>query len=193
MSEGIMARYMNAATHDMIQNHPMEIKCLCQRCKLKCYIDPYSRKLQSHLLSRGFMDGYTRWISDEDNDNVHGAATGNDEEGRMVVTKSLPNMTIVEKMPDMVKKIKMPYKVKKIKMPDMVKKIEMPEQMEHHHVAGCRTLTFQHCFSSKRATLGMPLERKPSWRAWRRTWLLHCMQDVGLGIHVWTSRSGLCR
>jgi hypothetical protein len=27
------------------------------------------------------MDGYTRWISDEDDDNVHGAATGNDEEG----------------------------------------------------------------------------------------------------------------
>jgi hypothetical protein len=27
------------------------------------------------------MDGYTRWISDEDDDNVHGAAMGNDEEG----------------------------------------------------------------------------------------------------------------
>jgi hypothetical protein len=27
------------------------------------------------------MDGYTRWISDEDDDNIHGSATGNDEEG----------------------------------------------------------------------------------------------------------------
>jgi hypothetical protein len=79
-------------------------------------------------------------------------------------------------------------------MPDMpVNKIKMPEQMEHRQVAGCRTLTFKHCFSRRRATLGMPLERKPSWRARRRTHLLHCMQDVGPGIHIWTSRSGLCR
>jgi hypothetical protein len=77
----------------------------------------------------------------------------------------------VEKMPDMVGKIKMPDmvkmpdKMKKIKMMDMVKKIKMPKQMEHRQVAGCRTLTFKHCFSSRRATRGMPLERKPSWRA----------------------------
>jgi hypothetical protein len=81
MSEGIVARYMKVAMHDMIQNHQMEIKCLCQRCKLKCYIDPYSGQLQSCLLSHSFMDGYTRWISDEDDDNVHGVATGNDEKG----------------------------------------------------------------------------------------------------------------
>jgi hypothetical protein len=81
MSEGIVARYMKAATHDMIQNNQTEIKCPCKRCKLKCYVDPYSGVLQSHLLSRGFMDGYTRWISDEDADNMHGAATGNNEEG----------------------------------------------------------------------------------------------------------------
>jgi hypothetical protein len=68
-------------------------------------------------------------------------------------------------MPDMVEKIKMPDMVKKIKMPDMVKKIKMPEQMEHRQVAGCRTLTFKHYFSSRQATRGMPLERKPSWRA----------------------------
>jgi hypothetical protein len=45
------------------------------------YLDPYSGVLQSNLLSHGFMDGYTRWISDEDADNVHGVATGNNEEG----------------------------------------------------------------------------------------------------------------
>jgi hypothetical protein len=27
------------------------------------------------------MDGYTRWISDEDANNVHGAVMGNNEEG----------------------------------------------------------------------------------------------------------------
>jgi hypothetical protein len=55
--------------------------------------------------------------------------------------------------------------VKKIKMPDIVavKRIKMPEKMEHRQVAGCRTLTFKHCFLSRRTTLGMPLERKPSW------------------------------
>jgi hypothetical protein len=81
MNEGIVARYMKAATHDMIQNNQTEIKCPCHRCKLKCYIDPYFGQLQSRLLSRGFMDGYTQCISDEDDDNVHGAVTGNDEEG----------------------------------------------------------------------------------------------------------------
>jgi hypothetical protein len=174
MSEGIVARYMKAATHDMIQNNQTEIKCPCKRCKLKCYVDPYFGVLQSHLLSRGFMDGYTRWISAEDVDNVHGAETGNDEEGYGVVTKILPDMTILEKMSDIVKKMKMPNKVKMIKIPDMVKKIKMmdmvavkrikmPEKMEHHQVARCRTLTFKHCFSSRQATLGMPLERKPRW------------------------------
>jgi hypothetical protein len=81
MNEGRVARYMKAATHDMIRNNQTEIKCPCHKCKLKCYIDPYSGQLQSHLLYRGFMDGYTRWISDEDDDNVHGAAMENDEEG----------------------------------------------------------------------------------------------------------------
>jgi hypothetical protein len=69
-------------------------------------------------------------------------------------------------MPDMVKKIKMPdmVAVKRIKMSDMVavKRIKMPEKMEHRQVAGCRTLTFKHCFSSRRAMLGTLLERKPS-------------------------------
>jgi hypothetical protein len=79
-----------------------------------------------------------------------------------------------EKMPNIVKKMKMPDKFKTIKMPDMVKKIKMldmvavrrikmPEKMEHRQVAGCRTLTFKHCFSSRQAMRGMRLERKPSW------------------------------
>jgi hypothetical protein len=86
----------------------------------------------------------------------------------MVVTKIFPDMMKAEKVPDMVGKIKMtdmvkmPDKMKKIKMLDMVKKIKMLEQMERRQVAGCRTLTFKHCFSSRREMRGMPLERKPS-------------------------------
>jgi hypothetical protein len=73
----------------------------------------------------------------------------------MVLTKIFSDMMKAEKMPDMVGKIKMPNmvkmpdKMKKVKMLDMVKKIKMPEQMEHHQVAGCRTLMFKHCFSSR--------------------------------------------
>jgi hypothetical protein len=52
-----------------------------QEMQTEVHVDPYSGSLQSHLLSRGFMDGYTRWISDEDAESVHGAGTGNDEEG----------------------------------------------------------------------------------------------------------------
>ena len=37
-------------------------------------MDPDSGQLQNHLLVRGFMDGYTRWISDEDDEDVNGAA-----------------------------------------------------------------------------------------------------------------------
>jgi hypothetical protein len=70
MNEGTVARYMKAAMHDMIQNNQTEIKCPCHRCKLKCYIDPYSGQLQSHLLSRGFMDGYTRWMTRVNSTNV---------------------------------------------------------------------------------------------------------------------------
>jgi hypothetical protein len=37
------------------------------------------------------MDGYTRWISDEDEDNVHGAATGNVvKEDRYFTTMVIP-------------------------------------------------------------------------------------------------------
>jgi hypothetical protein len=36
------------------------------------------------------MDGYTWWISDEDADNVHGAATRNNEEGHGGVHKDSP-------------------------------------------------------------------------------------------------------
>ena len=54
----------------------------------------------------------------------------------------------------------------KIKMPEQIMKIKMPEQMEHRQ-AGCGTLMFKHCFSSRRVMPELLLERKPSWRNWR--------------------------
>jgi hypothetical protein len=74
-------------------------------------------------------------------------------------TKSLPDM--MKEMSDMIMKIKMPDMIMKIKMPDMTMKMKMPEQMEHRR-AGCGTLMFKRCFSSRRVKPELPLERKPS-------------------------------
>src|SRR3954466_15694471 len=68
MSEGIVARFLKCATADMIRNNKTDIRCPCRRCKLNWVIDPDSGNLQEHLLRHGFMDGYTRWISDDEDD-----------------------------------------------------------------------------------------------------------------------------
>src|SRR3954465_714761 len=68
MSECIVARFLKCATADMIRNNKTEIRCLCRRCKLNWVIDPDFKNLQAHLLRHGSMDGYTRWISDDEDD-----------------------------------------------------------------------------------------------------------------------------
>ena len=65
MSEAIVARWMKSATTDMIRNKMTEISCPCRKCRLTTLMNPYSGLLQSHLLARGFMDGYTQWISED--------------------------------------------------------------------------------------------------------------------------------
>ena len=80
MSEGVVERWVQSAKAEMERNGKREIRCPCRRCKLKCLIKPESGDLESHLLIRGFMDGYTQWVvSDEE---FYGAArTINEEEG----------------------------------------------------------------------------------------------------------------
>ena len=56
-------------------------------------------------------------------------------------------------MPDMM--------MRKIKMKGMIMKMKMPEQTMME--AGCRTLIFKSCFSSRRITQELPPERKPRW------------------------------
>ena len=92
MSEGIVARFLKCATADMIRNNKTDIRCPCRRCKLNWVIDLDSGNLQAHLLRHGFMDGYTRWISDDiddgdgeeggqhDDDHHHGENGRDDEE-----------------------------------------------------------------------------------------------------------------
>src|SRR4051812_46195092 len=82
MSEGIVARFLKCATAYMIGNNMTEIRCLCIRCKINWLIDPDFGHLQAHLLRHGFMDGYTRWISDDEDDGDVNGAAGNLEGGR---------------------------------------------------------------------------------------------------------------
>ena len=78
MSEITLARWMQCATNDMVWNNRTDIRCPCRRCKLECVTEPGSGVLQIHLMRNGFMDGYTRWISDEDGEeDVNGGAPGN--------------------------------------------------------------------------------------------------------------------
>ncbi|KAK1681204.1 hypothetical protein QYE76_042052 [Lolium multiflorum] len=81
MSEGVVARFLKAATAGMIRNNQKEIRCPCRRCKLTSLMDPKADMVRDHLLVRGFMDGY-RWEGDEDDyEFVHGISTRNKEGG----------------------------------------------------------------------------------------------------------------
>ncbi|KAK1607302.1 hypothetical protein QYE76_030975 [Lolium multiflorum] len=81
MSEGVVARFLKAATAEMIRNNQKEIRCPCRRCKLTSLMDPKDDMVRDHLLMRGFMDGY-RWEGDEDDyEFVHGISTRNKEGG----------------------------------------------------------------------------------------------------------------
>ena len=77
---------MQFAVMDMYANNWTRIRCPCARCKEGVLLDPFDRgTLKAHQLMNGFMDGYTQWISEEDDDDedVHMARNndmGLDEE-----------------------------------------------------------------------------------------------------------------
>ena len=54
-SRGRLGRYKEDAKADMILNNRTQIRCPCQKCKLRTWIDPDSGQLEEHLLRRGFM------------------------------------------------------------------------------------------------------------------------------------------
>ena len=70
---------MQSAVMDMHANNRTRIRCPCTRCKEGVLLDPFDRgRLKAHLLMNGFMDGYTRWISEDDDDeDVHMAGNNN--------------------------------------------------------------------------------------------------------------------
>ncbi|XP_044434870.1 uncharacterized protein [Triticum aestivum] len=77
-------RYLQSVVMDMYANNRTKIRCPCTRCKEGVLLDPFDRgTLKAHLLMNGFMDGYTRWISEDDDEDVHMAGSndmGLDEE-----------------------------------------------------------------------------------------------------------------
>ena len=77
MVSGTMVdRWLRSAVQDMKENNQTEILCPCRRCKGGVWLDPYDDgRVEAHLLMTGFMDGCTRWIiEDEDDDVEDGAA-----------------------------------------------------------------------------------------------------------------------
>jgi hypothetical protein len=100
MRERTVDRYLKHAMDDMLQNNRTEIRFLYRRCKLGTLLNPFSGKLQEHRLMRGSMDSHTQWISDEDDDEVHGAVMcvalttswGPQEEGMMSTVVSFPSV-----------------------------------------------------------------------------------------------------
>src|SRR3954470_3088955 len=79
LSDITVARWMQCATNDMLRNNRTDIRCPYRRCKLECVTEPDSGILEKHLKCNDLMDGYTRWISDETEEDLNGGAPGNEE------------------------------------------------------------------------------------------------------------------
>ena len=80
MSEHVVNTYLRHATEDMLQNKRKDIQCPCRACKLEVGISPFTKTLLEHLLFRGFMDGHTRWLTDDEHDGNDGAPEGNNQD-----------------------------------------------------------------------------------------------------------------
>lgn len=87
VSGKMVERWLRSAVQDMKENNRTYILCPCRRCKEGVWLDTYNDgSVMSHLLKTSFMDGYTRWIiedeedDDEDTDGALNDNTGQDEE-----------------------------------------------------------------------------------------------------------------
>ena len=108
MVSGTMVdRWLRSAVQDMKENNLTEVLCPCRKCKGIVWLDPYDDgRVEAHLLMTGFMDGYTRWIIEDEDDDVEDAdGAGNDDTGQdeEMIDKAVgkrPDMA-AEKGPDM--------------------------------------------------------------------------------------------
>ena len=85
ISGTVVDRLLRSAVQDMKENNLTEVLCPCRKCKGIVWLNPYDDgRVEAHLLMTGFMDGYTRWIiEDEEDDDVEDAdGAGNDDMGQ---------------------------------------------------------------------------------------------------------------
>src|SRR3954469_20683548 len=77
-----VTRFLEAAVVDMHENNRKEIKCMCRKCKEQVWKDPFKGgHLKAHLVMHGFMNGYTRCISEDDFEDVgHGKDVVHEED-----------------------------------------------------------------------------------------------------------------
>jgi len=82
VSKPILDRWMECARAEMARANMNDIRCPCRDCRLRILIRHDCGLLEAHQIRRGFMDGYTRWMQDdEDDDDVNdAAANGADED-----------------------------------------------------------------------------------------------------------------
>ena len=81
VSKPLLDRWMKCARAKMARANIDEIRCPCRDCRLRFRIRHDCGLLELHLIRRGFMDGYTRWIrDDEDDEDVNAVANGEDED-----------------------------------------------------------------------------------------------------------------
>ena len=76
VSKPILDRWMECARAEMARANMNDIRCPCRDCRLRILIRHDCGLLEAHLIRRGFMDGYTRWMQDdEDDDDVNDAGS----------------------------------------------------------------------------------------------------------------------
>ena len=107
MVSGTMVdRWLRSAVQDMKENNRTEVLCPCRKCKGIVWLDPHDDgRVEAHLLMTGFMDGYTRWIIEDEDDDVEDAdGAGMMTQGKMkrliMAARKRPDMA-AEKGPDM--------------------------------------------------------------------------------------------
>src|SRR3954470_3389676 len=87
-------RWMTCARADMERANKTEIRCPCRDCKLMYLIRHDSGMLESHLLRFSFMDGYTRWIRDDEYDDED--VNNGEDQDAMMITKIKTPITITK-------------------------------------------------------------------------------------------------
>ena len=80
----MVERYWQSAVDDMYEKRLKDVLCPCRKCKGIVWLDPHvDGRAEAHLLMTGFMDGYTRWIIEDEDDDVEDAdGAGNDDTGQ---------------------------------------------------------------------------------------------------------------